>query len=233
MDQRIPDQVSERDIQEVFGIVVEATNSKIPKQTETKLERRFSSLNSWLMKNAFLGFVTMLVLTGIVYVTRSNPLIHAIQAIGIIVSILGIMMQLVVIASCIPFFWELKNSPYAPFLRLVKASSEFDLKFVNRLAICDEKAVRYVLAYYKYERNGIEKRGGMLSGSIEKIGLFPALAGLAVLASSIDKIPNVSRWTEMLVPLIFAFYFLNLTVFGMLQRKDRVITLLEFSLASR
>lgn len=233
MDQRVQDQLSEREIQAVFDIVAEATIAKPPAKEETNLERRLNSLNSWLMKNAFLGFITMLVLTGILYVTRSNPLIHAIQAIGIIVSFFGVIMQLVIIASCIPFFLEIKNSPYAPFLRLVKASSEFDLKFVNRLALCDEAAVRYVLAYYKHERTCMEKRGSLLSGSIEKIGLFPALATLAVLAASIDKIPNVSRWTEMLVPLILAFYFLNLTVFGMLQRKDRVITLLEFSIASR
>ncbi|AMO94008.1 hypothetical protein CFter6_1296 [Collimonas fungivorans] len=37
----------------------------------------------------------------------------------------------------------------------------------------------------------------------------------------------------MLVPLILAFHFLNLIAFGMLQKMDRVVALLEYSVSSR
>ena len=98
---------------------------------------------------------------------------------------------------------------------------------------CSQHAVQYVLAYHRYERMGYEKRTGMLSGAIDKVGIIPALAGLLLLILNLIKFPAIAGWAGFIGPLLLAFYFLAMASAVMTQRMDRVISLLEYSIQSR
>lgn len=233
MDQRIPDVVSLAEVQEVFAIVSEATTTKRPRLPETPMERHLAQLSELVMTHAMLGFVTMLVIAALAYYSHSYPLLNTTAAVGFLSILCVFVFFILTILAAIPLVVKVRKAPYSPILGLVKLAIDFDLQYARRLAICDKIAVQYVLMQYKYERNGLEKRGGVLSGSLEKIGLFPALGAVALLSVGLSNIGFGNGWIQMLAPLILAFHFLNLATFGMLQKMDKVIALLEFSLASR
>lgn len=233
MEQRVVDAISEADIREVFEIISEVTSANRPTIPGTAMERRLEKLGEWVISHAMLGLLTMLLLAALAYYVRSEPLVATVISVGTLSMIFALSFFAVLILSAIPLILKIKKAPFSQFLSLVESSYTFDLQYARRLAQCDKRAVQYVLAYYKYERNGFEKRGSVLSGSIEKIGIFPALGALAILAVALSKITFASQWIQMIPPLILAFYFLNFGMFGMLQKKDRVITLLEYSIVSR
>jgi hypothetical protein len=142
-------------------------------------------------------------------------------------------MMLAAIASGALFARDLVRSPYTFLLSLVQQTLHRNLKYVERLATCNRLAVQYVLAYYKHERNGYEKRAGMIGGAIDKVGIFPALAGLVLLIWNLLKVPGAPGWATFFGPLIFSFYMLSIATSAMTQKMDEVIALLEFSVTSR
>jgi hypothetical protein len=50
-------------------------------------------------------------------------------------------------------------------------------------------------------------RGSLLAGPIEKVGLFPALAAFAVIATTMWHNANV--WIKVVLSVIPFFYFMN------------------------
>lgn len=197
------------------------------------MERRLEKLGELVISHAMLGFLTMLALAGIAYYLRSGPIIATVISVGALSVLCATAFFILTILAAIPFILKIRRAPYSLFLTLVETSFTFDLQYVNRLALCDVRAVQYVLTYYRYERIWFEKRGSALSGSIEKIGLFPALGAVALLSAGLSHLGFGNGWLEMLAPLILAFHFMNLAAFGMLQKMDRVIALFEYSIASR
>jgi hypothetical protein len=68
----------------------------------------------------------------------------------------------------------------------------------------------------------------MIAGAIEKIGLFPALLSFAAIAISLVKTEN--SFIMLLIGTTPAFYLMVFAVWGVNQRMDRIIALLEFTL---
>lgn len=233
MEQLVISPLSVVEIETVFEIVSSATNATRPSVSKTPVDTALERANDFVMAHALIGFITMVTLAGLAWFFHSGALINTMIGIGIFVMLLGLMLQVIVVVSVIPLVLKMRKEPYSPFLQLVKASYIFDLQFVNRLALLDVNAVKYVLVHYRYQRDGYEKRSGALSGSIERIGIFPALGALAVLSAGLSKVTFAPDWIQMLPPLIMAFYFLNLAMFGMIQKMDKVIALLEYSIESR
>ncbi|MBP1205232.1 hypothetical protein JOD97_003274 [Duganella sp. 1411] len=95
------------------------------------------------------------------------------------------------------------------------------------MSACHPKAVKFVHRQFQYHRASLEKRGATLSGSIDKIGLFPALAALGVLWAALSNAPY-GPWLVMLVPIIFVFHLLNLYSFGIQLKLDRMLAVLEY-----
>jgi hypothetical protein len=106
-----------------------------------------------------------------------------------------------------------------------------DLPLVNRLLACDRDAMEFVLVQYRHERVAFEKRGSLFAGQIEKVGLFPALAAFAVIATTMWHNANV--WIKVILAVVPFFYFMNFLGYGLGQEMDRTIALLEYGLATR
>lgn len=223
---------SQQQIHKVFDIVKEATTEKRPARQLTKYEQALDNLSKWLLTHQLMGFSVAIILAGFSYFLHDIPLANTAVATITLSQILGIFLSLVVIALSVPFFYRLFKTPFSQFFYLVESSVTFNLQYVERLASCESAAIRYVLTYYEGERLAFEKRCGILVGSIEKIGFFPALAGLATLSISLSKLPAMRSWATALIFLILAFYILSTTAFAMTQRQDRVISLLKYCLES-
>lgn len=221
------------EIEKVQRIVEEATTAKVISFPKNPVEHRLDVSSKWLMRPGIAGFITMVVLAVVAYYTHSRVLANATFVVSVIVQLITLGVLSIIIFSGILFLWQLKKSPFGPFFSQLKASRELNLPYVFQLAACDKQAVQYVLAHYKYERAGFEKRGSLLAGSVERVGLFPALAALVLLVAGLEKVTELGTWPVMFGPIIFAFYLMNVASFNMLQKMDRVIGLLEFCIQSR
>ncbi|MFM0596062.1 hypothetical protein [Paraburkholderia dilworthii] len=223
---------SQPQIDKVFGIVKKATTEKRPERQLTKYEKILENFSKWLLTHQLIGFSVAIILAGLSYFLHDIPLANTAFATITLSQILGVAVAVVVIALSIPFFYRLFKTPFSQFFHLVESSASFNLQYVEQLAACEAAAIRYVLTYYEGERIAFEKRCGILVGSIEKIGFFPALAGLGTLSISLTKLPAMQSWANALIFLILAFYILSTAAFAMTQRQDRVISLLKYCLES-
>jgi hypothetical protein len=232
MDTAEIDFIDQGELDKVFDIVIEVTLTPLPGLRATAIERLLEKLAHTLISYSIPGFVIMALLTALTMATHSHPLASTTLTIGILLKVVAVGITSIGVLSGIIFLRKVKRSPYAPFLKHVANSFTFDLRYVNRLSLCDLNAVRYVLSYYKFERLTFERRVCMLGGSIGRVGFFPALGALAVLGASLAKVPGVGDWALSLVGVILAFYFFHFAAGGMLQKKDRVIAMLEFVVQS-
>jgi hypothetical protein len=224
---------SATDIQMVITIVTDATNAKRPSLATSPVERRLEIMQQWFLSHAIHAAVVMLVTAGLAVYTKSRPLADTTLALVLISQFLVIAMLIPMIVSGTIFLLRIRRAPYDPFFQLVQSSAHLDLARADALAKCPKQAVQYVLAYFKYERNGYEKRAGLLVGAIDKVGIMPALAGLVLLVSNLGRVPGATGWAGIFGPLLLAFYFMALASAGMTQKMDRVIALLEYSVQSR
>jgi hypothetical protein len=152
--------------------------------------------------------------------------------VALLAEVTGLLILLSEIITDMPFVNQFRKRPYAAFLRSVHSTATFHLQFLHELAGCEKQAVQYVLRHYQLHRVAMERRASLLSGSIDKIGMFPALAAVVLLWLSLSKAP-FGNWLSILVPIIFLFHLLNILAFALQQRMDRVIALLETSVATR
>lgn len=220
-------------IKQVIRIVTKATTEKRPMLPASPLERRLESLQQWFLSHAVHAAIVMFATAILAVYSKSRPLTDTTLALAVISQVLVIAMFVAGIVSGTLFLLYVRKSPYGPFLTLVQSSAEHDLAHVTELSKCSKEAVQYMLVHYRQERNAYERRSGMLAGSIDRIGIFPALAGLVLLVSNLLKVPGSTAWGSFFGPILLAFYFLSLAAVQMTQKMDRVIALLEFSIQVR
>ena len=218
--------VLDADIKHVKDLASEITKTKRPVLPSSKFERRIAGISVNIQQHGLIISLMQIVLAIVFYFSQSFAGFITFGFLTILGMLSGLSLCLLAIVGLVPFLFQIRKEPYGPFLQLVTLESEFDLQFVYRLSSCNVNSLEYVLQY-KLERNGLEKRGSMLSGAIDKIGIFPALAATALLFTNISDIKFGNGWLKTIPPSILAFHLINLSIFPMLQKMDRVIALLE------
>jgi hypothetical protein len=221
---------SKKQIDDVLAIVKDATTDTRPTRQLSKYEKLMGRISKWLLTHQLIGFGVAITVAALSSFFDDKPLANTAFVTITLSQTLGIFLSFTAIALSMPFFYHLFKKPFFQFFYLIESSAEFNLKYVVRLENCDAIAIRYVLFHYEGERIAFEKRCGILVGSIEKIGFFPALAGLGTLSISFSRLPVMQSWANALILLILAFYILSGAAFAMTQRQDRVINLLKYSL---
>ena len=231
------DNISVDQIKKVMDILRHATNAGLPRP-QSELEGGWLRLEGFTHKHKrkpiwlSLAFI-LIVLTfyflqpylghvsGLIVVTLASPLEFA--------AMFLLMCDMLLI---IPTIKQLRSDPFQFVLKQVEFTASFDLKVIQELEECSVQAVQYVAKHYQYHRISLERRGATLSGSVDKIGLFPAIAALVVLWNTLSPVTSFP-WPLGLAAIILIFHLLNLYFFGLQQRMDRVIATLEASIATR
>lgn len=234
----IPEQhieVNAEEVRQAISAVAAATVAIRPLQLQpmSPLERQLDAAHQWLFSHAMHAATVMLGSGLLSLYMKSKPLAETSAVLGGLSSLLIVAMFIAAIASFTPFLWRMFKTPYAPLLSLVQLSAQHDLQQVCQLIGFSKETLQYVLMQYKFERNAYERRSGMLAGTIDKVGIFPALAGLVLLVSNLLKIPGVTAWGSLLGPLLLAFYFLSIATCQMTLKMDKVIALLEFCIQQK
>ncbi|MBR8264813.1 hypothetical protein [Burkholderia cenocepacia] len=219
---------SKLQIAEIFEILERATTDKRPARPLTKYEEKIEKFTKFLVSHQLTGFIASLLLAAIAFFSDDVTVAHTAFATLTLVELFALPLGIAVILISAPFIYRLFKEPFHQFFYIAESSAEFDAKYIDELSQYDPTALRYALTYYEGERISLEKRSSLLCGSVERIGIFPALAGLGALSLSLSKLSILQGWASSLIFLIFAFYILNTTTFAMTQRQDRVISLLKF-----
>ena len=223
----------EQSLRQVLEIVAKSTKAKRSSLPESTFERRWSAIQRWLMEQAIPPGIVMSITALLALWFKSRPLLDTMLVLAIICELLAIGMMCSSIVGGTPFLWRLRKAPYAPFLTLVELSTEKDLPIIDELSRCSKEAIQYVLVQYKLERNAFERRTGMLAGTIDKVGIFPALAGLVITVSNLVKASDSTGWGSFFGPLLLILYVQALSAVQMTQKMDKVIALLDFSIQMR
>lgn len=223
--------VREEDVAEVREIVAKMTTRKRPEGDRTDAERWFENAATALREHAIAILAALLVLVLLSWITERDTVRDAFFAASALLGLLLIAASFIGIGGALPFLNRLRKAPYSSLLSAAKGDSQTDLPLVNMLLACNRNAVAFELAQYKHARNSFERRGALLAGAIDKVGLFPAIATFVGVASTLWS--HSENLIRILVFIIPAFYFMNFLSWMLLQEMDRTIAMLEYSLAVR
>lgn len=232
--------VDEEQLKKVMQIVREAMKRSPPKPPELAANGRIARMQLWVYRSKVWRWKVVLAgaLLSVIFAAPAF-LLHARMLAGLalfsclLTYLLGVFFMFAEMLSESPGMLRFFTRPYESYLQLVRNAHGDYADLLQRLVLCEKDAMTHALALLKFERMGFERRAAVLSGSIDKIGLFPAMAALALLAGALRNLPFGHSWLEMLVPLIAFFHLLNLFSFAMNYRADRVIGLLEMALAAK
>lgn len=237
MDDRNPIYTHLERVLAAFEIVKEATLAKVtlpqsrPDAGALNRILRSTEAKGKLVFSIVATAVTItLVFAGLAYFFK-NALLADISRIASAISILSWLAYMgTIILSGIPAIVDVVRAPFDPLLASVRHAITHDQQYIDRLCAIDVKALKQVLAHYKTERILFERRGALLSGSIDRIGLFPALGAVALLYLGLRQFTGDNSWAQILVPIIVFFHFMNFLAFSMYQKIDRIISMLEISI---
>lgn len=223
---------SNTEIERVIQIVEQATRAIIPseipelKGASGKFIKNVGRKRRALLIAALVAFACLVLLMLFQRWIPRDVLIPLALIAAAVAELAGIAIVLTEIIIELPTLTQLRKNPLSAVFGALRSSTTHDLYFLGRLIECDRRAMIYVHKYFQHQRTGLEKRGGLLSGNIDKIGIIPAIiAGLLFWHSLSNSI--FAPWVPYLAVVLFAFHVLNLFSFGWQQKMDRVIALLE------
>lgn len=222
-------------VDKVLDIVTRATSAPVQSPLEER-DDKYGRLAQWnkryQWKMLLLALVAFSALPSLALLKdRILPevlLPATLVSVALAVLFSWIPMGLDIVAD-LPWLHRSFKQPYPVLMQRVRVTAHMDLQFLEELRACDRQAVVYVLRHYQHRRAALEKRSSALSGSIDKIGLFPATAGVALLWGNLAASP-IGNWFSMLPPLIFIFHLFGLWCLELQERMDRIIALMDLRL---
>ncbi|SAK53760.1 hypothetical protein AWB77_01463 [Caballeronia fortuita] len=220
--------ISDADISEVHEIVVELTTRKRPAGNRTPMELWFDKAATALRDHSIAMLSALFCLLFLSWAFEKESLRDAFLVESAFVGLILLTASFIGIGGAVPFINRLRKAPYSPLLWSVEACSRIDLPLFHRLLRCNRNAIAYMLVQFSHERSSFEKRGAMLAGALDRIGLFPAIAAFVGLATSLWS--HSETFVRVLVFLVPAFYFINFLNWMLLQEMDRTIAILKYSL---
>ncbi|AXM98030.1 hypothetical protein DVB73_20735 [Pseudomonas plecoglossicida] len=129
------------------------------------------------------------------------------------------------------------TAPFANLLECnVKAVMEIDAQFLPRLEALSRSTLKLGVLELKSERSSFEKRTYMVTGALEKVGIFPGSLALFVGISALVKTLNEAGisarmdWVFAVAVANIIFFFMCACVQMMLVKYDRIIALTELAI---
>jgi hypothetical protein len=228
---------TQEEIDQVISILEAGLELPLP-STPEKLTPRWDAYNRFIKthsKKAMLFGGSFYLAALVLYLLRD---VLSRELLLLILSIYGAAASTAMIAAMlseallvVPMMQRMRHKPFEFFTSQLRTSAACDFPTACALSKCHPQAVKFVHRQYLYHRTSLEKRGATLSGSIDKIGVFPALAALAVLWAALSNAPY-GPWLVMLVPIILVFHLLNLYSIGLQLKLDRMLAVLEYVVAA-
>ncbi|WP_266233466.1 hypothetical protein [Paraburkholderia sp. CNPSo 3076] len=225
--ERAPE-ISKKELDEIHAIAVTLTTREREEREKSNGERWFERAAEHLAKNSIAMLGALLVLLLFSWFWEKESVRDAALVMGVLVAGFLLAACFVVIGGAAPFFNQLRKQPYSPLLWSIEASIAADSEEFQKLLSCRRDAIALYLLQYKHERDSFERRGAMIAGSLDKIGLFPAMAAFVGVATSLWS--HSELFVRVLVFVVPAFYLMNFVNWKLIQEMNRTIAVLEYSI---
>lgn len=222
--------VTEEGIKHVCEILDEMHARKKNKSHDNKTAKRLLGQADKLILHGFITMAIEILFGAYYFAWQSEAALTTAYTFAVFAILTGFSILILSISASSIVIFDAGRNPSKHFSNLLKDSIDFDLPYTYRLASCDINALTYVLFELRLERNEMEKRGGLLSGLIDKIGIFPAIGSTLILVAAIDKMGPSYSSLQIIPPLILTFQCINFFVSILIQRLDRSISLFEYVL---
>ncbi|MGN2411897.1 hypothetical protein [Pseudomonas syringae] len=133
---------------------------------------------------------------------------------------------------------KLLNAPFASLMQAnVKTTLQIDAHYLPKLVGLSCDTLKLCALELKNERSALEKRTHLVTGAIEKIGIFPGLLALTVGLTALSKTLSSAGilttrldWVFALAGANIIFYFMCAYSQIMMARYDRMVALTELAI---
>ncbi|WP_321818817.1 MULTISPECIES: hypothetical protein [unclassified Paraburkholderia] len=220
--------VTKQEIEGIHKIVVALTTRKLGPHGKSRAERWFDNAERILASHSIAILLAVLGLLLGSWLWEREWLQDAALTAAVLVVIWAIVSYLIMVGGAVPFFNKLRKDPFSTLHRNIEASTLLDLPEMLKLLQFRHEAVSVYLMQYRHERDSFEKRMALISGALDKIGFFPALAAFFSVGFSIWQ--HSQTLFRVLVFLVPAFYILAFLSWRVTQEMNRTITIIEHCL---
>lgn len=196
--------VSQRELDEVHAIAVTLTTRVLPEREKSNFEQWIDRTADNLPRHSVAMLSALLVLLLFSWFWEKESLRDAALVASVLVAGLVLAACFVAIGGAVPFFNRIRKDPYSPLLWSIKSSVAADRAEFEKLLACRREAIALYLLQYKHERDSFERRGAMIAGALDKIGLFPAMAAFVGVATSLWS--HSEMFVRVLVFVVPAFW---------------------------
>ncbi|WP_259469621.1 hypothetical protein [Pseudomonas syringae group genomosp. 3] len=130
------------------------------------------------------------------------------------------------------------TAPFASLMQAnVKTIMQIDAQYLPKLVSLPCDTLKLGIVELKNERSALEKRTHLVTGAIEKIGIFPGLLALAVGLTALSKTLSSAGimtarldWVFALAGANIIFYFMCAYSQIMMSRYERMVALTELAI---
>lgn len=208
--------VSEEEFDDIHRIVVKLTTRKLDDNEKSRLEHWLDAVEGVLRRHAIAMLLALFGLLVGSWILQREWFQDAALTAAVFIAALMIALVSLMIVGIFPFINTLRKNPYSFLHRNIRASALMDMPEMAKLLQCRRAAISVYLLHYKHERDSFERRTAMISGALDKIGFFPALAAFVSVGYSLwAHSQSLVRVFVFLVPAFYIIAFLA----GKLLRK--------------
>lgn len=222
------EKLNRKDIDAVFQILANATNRTRAKKPKGRLEVMAEKISKIAMVLGLAGFLLLISLAVLSVWEKFDWIYPTALGISVIVNLCALVLLMESIVSSTPGVFRIIKRPFNSLLERMQEAAINEAMYVEELTAYKVEVLEYALIHYKAERGAFERRSANISGTMEKVGIVPALLAYAVVASSLLK--DAGQLVKILVWTAPAFYCLAFFAGLLSQKMDRVAALLEYSI---
>ncbi|WP_234775370.1 hypothetical protein [Paraburkholderia tropica] len=227
MQQRVTLGITQWELDEVHEIAKRLTTRRLPEREKSSLEKWVEQKSKSLFNHSIAIFIALFVLV-VISAFRGNESLRVTAIVAaVLIGMIVIAAWFIGIGGAVPFFNRIRKEPYSPMFWAIRAGTEADIADLESLMACRKEVVELYLLQYKHERESFERRGAMIAGALDKIGLFPAMAAFVGIASSIWS--HSEMFLRVLVFVVPAFYLMTFATWQIIQEMNRAIAVLEYA----
>lgn len=223
-----PQKISKDEVIAVFRILSNATKRTRPEMPKGRLEAILLKLQKISIIVGISSFSVLILLAVASIWVKSNWVLISALGVSVVTYLCAIILLLEPLVLGVPSAYRIMQNPFDGLLARMHEASVNEAKYINELLAFEVIVLEYALTQYKAERNAFERRTAILAGTLEKVGIVPAMLAYFAVASTVLK--DAGQFVVVIVWTVPAFYCLAFFG-GMINLKmDRVLALLELSI---
>jgi hypothetical protein len=206
------------DVESIYEVLVQDASAK-PRRSIWRLTKSESWVVLLALTCLVLGWITVaahMLRTGLVFLLISELL-------GFVMVCWGTIKEL---PNFSKFF---KSIPLKASLEFLSGKTDADYSVATRLLVFDKAALGFVAKRFRSEADHLRVRGGVLVAPIDKIGLAPVFASIALTIWKLAKEFPIPYWVFMLLAGYSFWCFICVLGISHSQRYEELAQIIDLA----